>query len=117
MRNTRFKFSLRLLLVLVLFASLVFWRYCVRLEMASWASEIQDRGGRVVFEWQDPRLVKHTEIVTQSLERVVIDGIVHDFPPVPITVQRLHFDQRENCLLYTSPSPRDGLLSRMPSSA
>ena len=24
---------------------------------------------------------------------------------------------REGCLLYTSPSPRDGLLSRMPSSA
>ena len=23
----------------------------------------------------------------------------------------------ETCLLYTSPSPRDGLLSRMPSSA
>ena len=28
---------------------------------------------------------------------------------------RLRHDQR--CLLYTSPSPRDGLLSRMPSSA
>ena len=26
-------------------------------------------------------------------------------------------DQFNNCLLYTSPSPRDGLLSRMPSSA
>ena len=26
-------------------------------------------------------------------------------------------DQCEDCLLYTSPSPRDGLLSRMPSSA
>ena len=25
--------------------------------------------------------------------------------------------QDEDCLLYTSPSPRDGLLSRMPSSA
>ena len=25
--------------------------------------------------------------------------------------------QTSNCLLYTSPSPRDGLLSRMPSSA
>ena len=25
--------------------------------------------------------------------------------------------QMRNCLLYTSPSPRDGLLSRMPSSA
>ena len=26
-------------------------------------------------------------------------------------------DERKICLLYTSPSPRDGLLSRMPSSA
>ena len=26
-------------------------------------------------------------------------------------------DGKNNCLLYTSPSPRDGLLSRMPSSA
>ena len=26
-------------------------------------------------------------------------------------------EQNRNCLLYTSPSPRDGLLSRMPSSA
>ena len=25
--------------------------------------------------------------------------------------------KNSNCLLYTSPSPRDGLLSRMPSSA
>ena len=28
-----------------------------------------------------------------------------------------HFKDHKNCLLYTSPSPRDGLLSRMPSSA
>ena len=27
------------------------------------------------------------------------------------------FAERDPCLLYTSPSPRDGLLSRMPSSA
>ena len=27
------------------------------------------------------------------------------------------YDQAFDCLLYTSPSPRDGLLSRMPSSA
>ena len=31
------------------------------------------------------------------------------FPDKPIT--------KKPCLLYTSPSPRDGLLSRMPSSA
>ena len=29
----------------------------------------------------------------------------------------LAFDPAYSCLLYTSPSPRDGLLSRMPSSA
>ena len=28
-----------------------------------------------------------------------------------------YFARPEGCLLYTSPSPRDGLLSRMPSSA
>ena len=28
-----------------------------------------------------------------------------------------HCSQIDVCLLYTSPSPRDGLLSRMPSSA
>ena len=28
-----------------------------------------------------------------------------------------HEGQPQGCLLYTSPSPRDGLLSRMPSSA
>ena len=27
------------------------------------------------------------------------------------------FDEEDNCLLYTSPSPRDNTLSRMPSSA
>ena len=31
--------------------------------------------------------------------------------------RRLGHRQRYTCLLYTSPSPRDGLLSRMPSSA
>ena len=30
---------------------------------------------------------------------------------------RIVYENDEVCLLYTSPSPRDGLLSRMPSSA
>ena len=30
---------------------------------------------------------------------------------------KLELVKNKNCLLYTSPSPRDGLLSRMPSSA
>jgi len=36
------------------------------------------------------------------------------FINIPRTATRV---QRADCLLYTSPSPRDGLLSRMPSSA
>ena len=32
-----------------------------------------------------------------------------------LTLDKL--DKAYGCLLYTSPSPRDGLLSRMPSSA
>ena len=33
------------------------------------------------------------------------------------TATRVNKDGYIDCLLYTSPSPRDGLLSRMPSSA
>ena len=40
-------------------------------------------------------------------------GLLLPLPPAPeVTLLGSH-----SCLLYTSPSPRDGLLSRMPSSA
>ena len=32
-------------------------------------------------------------------------------------IRMFYPEEEECCLLYTSPSPRDGLLSRMPSSA
>ena len=36
----------------------------------------------------------------------------------PAVIPGYYMNKRHwNCLLYTSPSPRDGLLSRMPSSA
>ena len=44
----------------------------------------------------------------------------NDGPESIRTIRRLHRDdglRAITCLLYTSPSPRDGLLSRMPSSA
>ena len=34
-----------------------------------------------------------------------------------LLIMRVYFEKPRTCLLYTSPSPRDGLLSRMPSSA
>ena len=50
------------------------------------------------------RFAVNQEYVSENLNLKPIDEIAI-FPPV------------SGCLLYTSPSPRDGLLSRMPSSA
>ena len=40
-----------------------------------------------------------------------------DYLPLNKLTVSYVFDNANSCLLYTSPSPRDGLLSRMPSSA
>ena len=40
-----------------------------------------------------------------------------DIAVIESTIQELDNGNIRVCLLYTSPSPRDGLLSRMPSSA
>ena len=71
-----------------------------------------------------------SEVNTQALPREVVDraallvtdsiGVAirarkeaESTPALLAAVARMGMD----CLLYTSPSPRDGLLSRMPSSA
>ena len=43
--------------------------------------------------------------------QIVVDTDAYSLPELPLEFQTYV------CLLYTSPSPRDGLLSRMPSSA
>ena len=51
-------------------------------------------------------------------DRPSCDGRPHAGAPYPHDpTYRQAADPLESCLLYTSPSPRDGLLSRMPSSA
>ena len=40
-----------------------------------------------------------------------------DFLDIVMELRKRYRVQVPDCLLYTSPSPRDGLLSRMPSSA
>ena len=42
---------------------------------------------------------------------------LHSFDPVTDADKDAEKVMISDCLLYTSPSPRDGLLSRMPSSA
>src|SRR5665647_2323272 len=45
------------------------------------------------------------------------NGLVEFLELAPHEVQTWAAARTTDCLLYTSPSPRDGLLSRMPSSA
>ena len=45
------------------------------------------------------------------------EGDIRDLSAVVDDITGAVLDEDKLCLLYTSPSPRDGLLSRMPSSA
>ena len=54
------------------------------------------------------RLAINNWLPNEKIE-YVIDSSIKDTENI--------FNQYKGCLLYTSPSPRDGLLSRMPSSA
>ena len=55
-------------------------------------------------------------ILTLLAITVVVDGRVYK-EEVDTFVARTLSLKEETCLLYTSPSPRDATLSRMPSSA
>ena len=52
------------------------------------------------------------EMLQREAQRADVPATVLTFDPHPH-----EFFNPTTCLLYTSPSPRDGLLSRMPSSA
>ena len=60
----------------------------------------QNNDGSFTAEWdkQDPNWKWMNNLTTEEIQCIIKEAI-------------------RVCLLYTSPSPRDGLLSRMPSSA
>ena len=64
------------------------------------------------------------EFLVRNGEYQIFDGetkfpriIVLKFPSYEKALEWYNSEEYKPCLLYTSPSPRDGLLSRMPSSA
>ena len=59
---------------------------------------------------------RHAKIATPSMRKPVFSRCALA-PAPPGRRRKIHKKQPKTCLLYTSPSPRDGLLSRMPSSA
>ena len=62
-----------------------------------------------------PRLWDYTEVNAVAKPGMPFSSVVEELgnPSWPDSCAA----SRNGCLLYTSPSPRDGLLSRMPSSA
>ena len=81
------------------------------------SSNFDTPGGEVhVSLFNNP---SHLEIV----DPVVLGSVrarqdrINDIDRSQVVPVLLHGDASFSCLLYTSPSPRDGLLSRMPSSA
>ena len=63
------------------------------------------------YHFKLPRMGESvTEATVTKWLKQVGDKVILDDPIVEIATDKV-------CLLYTSPSPRDGLLSRMPSSA
>ena len=67
--------------------------------------------GTVESKGDDGTIATHTTIDTQ--EELQDQDLLNDF----IQDKNSAGEQHHNCLLYTSPSPRDATLSRMPSSA
>ena len=62
------------------------------------------------------RLTEHKKDVVILLDSITRLGRAYN-AVIPSSGKVLTGGVDANCLLYTSPSPRDGLLSRMPSSA
>ena len=62
------------------------------------------------------KIIKLTESdLRKIIKRVISEQFDSDY--YDIILDLYNEVGLEGCLLYTSPSPRDGLLSRMPSSA
>ena len=79
---------------------------------------IKDYSTRELPAWQVAMMdtfVRATSLVGLPRSIGEIYGCLY-CNPKPLSFDEIQ-DQLGICLLYTSPSPRDGLLSRMPSSA
>ena len=65
-----------------------------------------------ILEYQHVKPGKGKAFVKTKLKNITSGGVVDKTFRADEEIEQAYI-----CLLYTSPSPRDGLLSRMPSSA
>ena len=62
-------------------------------------------------------IVDRDQLQAAYINRVLDDMDIKDMMAILYDYMDVEFDKYTVCLLYTSPSPRDATLSRMPSSA
>ena len=86
----------------------------VALDYASYVTRFRD-GSRVPYQRHGTEFMEAVADGLRSLPRIFTDFVL---PKLPALEARLEAGARVlDCLLYTSPSPRDRQKSRMPSSA
>ena len=73
--------------------------------------------GYTLVENQQRLDICDTAAVSSALENLQPDWVINAAAYTAVDRAESEQAQAYACLLYTSPSPRDGLLSRMPSSA
>ena len=59
----------------------------------------------------------YNDVLKKERKGEYLGKTVQVIPHITDRIKQFIKNDSSNCLLYTSPSPRDGLLSRMPSSA
>ena len=60
---------------------------------------------------------KHIQIECSPLTNDQEKEMINELQATGFVIDAKPFQSEDSCLLYTSPSPRDATLSRMPSSA
>ena len=91
-------------------SGIVAWAMMVE-ELAYGDCAIANQVGGISF----PYVAKLLQFGTDQQKENFLRPVVEDF--IDEMAHQIAVIQLRPCLLYTSPSPRDGLLSRMPSSA
>ena len=84
-----------------------------KIKIPSYGNQASLSKGKIFYRWHEPKELLSDEIIVLvhgfATPSFVWNGILEDLLSTGRRVL--------SCLLYTSPSPRDTLLSRMPSSA
>ena len=74
--------------------------------------------GRKLQQWVRTQLIEQLDVHPEDIESRSMGAGGEDLIMARAAREKFPFSvECKNCLLYTSPSPRDGSISRMPSSA